>query len=210
MPGLTVWSKVAKSAYASASAKVGVPLVISSRGRAPGVERARARGLPVRVATRAELDDDEALHDAISAWLREAGVDLVCLCGYLRWLRVDPTLRGRVINIHPALLPDFGGRGMYGQRVHEAVLAAGRRLSGCTVHYVDDQYDHGPTILQRVCPVRPDDDADTLAARVFAEECIAYPEAIRRIAAGQVRLVGGRAVHLDPADATEPATPRRV
>jgi len=97
----------------------------------------------------------------------------------------------RVINIHPALLPDFGGRGMYGQRVHEAVIESGRTESGCTVHLVDGQYDHGPTILQRRCEVHPGDTGDTLAGRVFVEECLAMPEAISWIAQGRVRVADG-------------------
>jgi folate-dependent phosphoribosylglycinamide formyltransferase PurN len=103
------------------------------------------------------------------------------MAGFLSLWRIPEAFLGRVINIHPALLPEFGGREMYGRRVHEAVLAAGKTVSGCTVHYCDNEYDHGPVILQRQVPVLPTDTADDLAARVFAEECIAYPEAIRRI-----------------------------
>jgi len=152
-----------------------VAVVIASREGVAGVGRARDRGFDVHV-----LDDDEA----ITATLLAASVNLVCLCGYLRLLRIDAAFEGRIINIHPALLPDFGGPGMYGERVHAAVLASGRTESGCTVHFVDEQYDHGPIILQRRCPVRPDDDVASLAARVFEQECIAYPEAIRRLAVG--------------------------
>ena len=96
------------------------------------------------------------------------------------------------MNIHPALLPDFGGKSYYGHRVHEVVLAAGCAESGCTVHFCDNLYDHGPIILQRRVPVLPDDTPDTLAARVFEQECIAYPEAIRLYAAGRLRINGDR------------------
>jgi folate-dependent phosphoribosylglycinamide formyltransferase PurN len=96
------------------------------------------------------------------------------------------------MNIHPALLPEFGGTGMHGAAVHRAVLAAGRDVSGCTVHFVDEIYDHGPIILQRTCPVLPGDDESSLAARVFAEERAAYPEAIRLFAEGRLRIVNGR------------------
>ncbi len=171
-----------------------VERVIASRGDAPGVERARARGLDVRVAARADFPDEASMHDQIDAWIDEVDPDLVCLAGYLRKIRMRPALEGRVINIHPALLPDFGGQGMYGVRVHEAVIAAGCRETGCTVHFVDEQYDHGPTILQRRCEVRPADDVDTLAARVFEEECRAYPEAINRLARGEIRWEDGRVV----------------
>jgi phosphoribosylglycinamide formyltransferase-1 len=170
-----------------------VVLVIASREKIAGVERARARGFDVRIARRRDFETDNALHDAITRWMLEKDVQLVCLCGYLRWLRIDEPFKGRVINIHPALLPEFGGKGMYGEHVHRAVLEAGRTASGCTVHFVDEQYDHGPTIVQRTCPVRPDDTVDTLAARVFEQECIAYPEAIRLFAGGRARLVAGRA-----------------
>lgn len=169
-----------------------IELVIASRESAAGVARADARGLPVRVASKTTHPDPDARHDAITGWLREAGVDLVCLCGYLQWFRIDPPFEGRVINIHPALLPDFGGPGMYGMHVHEAVLEAGRTESGCTVHVVDEAYDHGPAILQRRCPVAPGDDAAALADRVFREECIAYPDAIRLFAEDRVRINGGR------------------
>ncbi len=158
-----------------------IELVVSSRADAPGVERAAARGLTVRVAERGDFPDEQAMHDAIDGWLREHRIDLVCLAGYLRWMRVSPVWEGRVINIHPALLPEFGGPGMYGLHVHRAVLAAGRTVSGCTVHFVDGIYDHGPVILRRTCPVLPGDDEHALAERVFEQECIAYPEAIARL-----------------------------
>jgi len=109
-----------------------------------------------------------------------AKVDLVCLAGWLQLLKIPRQYVNRVLNIHPALLPDFGGRGMYGMRVHEAVLKSGQKITGCTVHFVDDEYDHGPILLQRVCPVLEGDTPATLAHRVFEEERIAYPEAIRR------------------------------
>jgi len=170
-----------------------VALVIASREKIAGVERARARGFDVRIARVRDFPTEGAMHDAITSWMLEKGVQLVCLCGYLRWLRIDEPFVGRVMNIHPALLPDFGGKGMYGDHVHRAVLAAGRTTSGCTVHFVDEHYDHGPTIVQRTCPVMADDTPDTLAARVFEQECIAYPEAISLFAEGRVRLVEGRA-----------------
>ena len=114
---------------------------------------------------------------------------LVCMGGFLSlWLFPDE-FYARVMNIHPALLPDFGGKGMHGHHVHEAVLAAGRVVSGCTVHFCDNKYDHGPIILQRQIPVKPGDTPDTLAARVFEEECVAYPEAVQAFADGRVRLV---------------------
>lgn len=159
-----------------------IELAIASRANVAGVERSRARGFDTHIVSRRDFISDNAMHDRISAMLRKNRIDLVCLCGYLRWFRVDADFRDRVINIHPALLPDFGGEGMHGKHVHEAVIQARRTESGCTVHYVDDQYDHGRIILQRRCPVLPGDDADTLAVRVFEQECIAYPEAIAMLA----------------------------
>jgi formyltetrahydrofolate-dependent phosphoribosylglycinamide formyltransferase len=169
-----------------------VELVIASRQRVAGVERAADRGLHVEVASPRRYPDPDRRHDAITGWLMEQRIDLVCLCGYLCWFRVDAPFRNRVVNIHPALLPDFGGHGLYGMHVHRAVLAAGRQVSGCTVHIVDEQYDHGPIVLQRTCPVLPDDDAETLAARVFHEECIAYPQVVQWFAEDRVHVSDGK------------------
>ena len=105
------------------------------------------------------------------------------LAGFLHYLPIPAAWRGRVVNIHPALLPKFGGKGMYGDRVHQAVIEAREKESGCTVHWVDDVYDHGAVILQKRVPVRPDDTAEDLAHRVFDAECEAYPEAIALLAA---------------------------
>jgi folate-dependent phosphoribosylglycinamide formyltransferase PurN len=115
------------------------------------------------------------------------------MAGFLQLLRIPDDFAGRVLNIHPALLPAFGGQGMYGRRVHKAVLAAGVKESGCTVHVADNEYDHGPIVLQRTVEVRPDDTPEALADRVFAAECEAYPEAIRLFAEGKLRLDGRRA-----------------
>ena len=110
---------------------------------------------------------------------RQVGADLVVMAGFLKHVRIPSDFEGRVINIHPSLLPSFGGPGMYGHRVHQAVIDRGVKISGCTVHYVDNVYDNGPIILQRSCEVRDDDTAETLAARVFKQECEALPQAIR-------------------------------
>jgi folate-dependent phosphoribosylglycinamide formyltransferase PurN len=108
----------------------------------------------------------------------------------LQLLQVPDDFQGRVMNIHPALIPAFCGKGFYGHRVHEAVLADGAKVSGCTVHFVDNEYDHGPIILQRTVPVLDDDTPDSLAARVFVQECEAYPQAIKWFAEGRLRLEG--------------------
>ncbi len=175
-----------------------IALVIASRGNIAGVERAQKRGFDVRIARMKDHDSESALHDTITRWLLEKEVELVCLCGYLRMFRIDPPLAGKVMNIHPALLPDFGGKGMYGDHVHQAVLDSGRDESGCTVHFVDEKYDHGPIILQRKCPVETGDTVDTLAARVFEQECIAYPEAINLYAQQRLTINGDRVIILPP------------
>lgn len=149
--------------------RAAIACVIADRDTAPGLQRAADAGLP-----HVFLRDPEA----IWAELRAREVDLVCLCGYLRLLPIAADFAGRVLNIHPALLPRHGGKGMYGNRVHAAVLAAGDRESGCTVHVCDDRYDEGPIVLQQRVPVLPGDTVQSLAARVFAAECEAYPAAI--------------------------------
>jgi phosphoribosylglycinamide formyltransferase-1 len=152
--------------------------VVSSKSSAFGVERARKANLPVAIIDRKHFDSVEAFSSAIFKRCRVSNADLVCLAGFLQLLRIPPDFAGRALNIHPALLPAFGGKGMYGHHVHEAVLKSRVAESGCTVHSVDDEYDHGEIVLQKRVPVLPDDTPDTLAARVFAAECEAYPEAI--------------------------------
>lgn len=166
-----------------------IAIVISSRPRAAAIERCRAANLHVEVADRRALDD-AAFHRRIAELLRSAGVELVCMSGFLSYWQIPADFAGRVINIHPALLPKFGGQGFYGDRVHRAVLAAGERESGCTVHFADDIYDHGPIIFQQRVPVQPDDTVESLAARVFAAEKQAYPEAIRMLIDGRVPWAG--------------------
>ena len=122
----------------------------------------------------------------------EADVDLICLAGWLCLLDLPARWAGRMMNIHPALLPSFGGKGMYGRKVHQAVIDHGCKVSGCTVHFVDNTYDTGPIILQRTCPVLDADTPETLASRVFQEEKLAYPEAIRLYAAGRLSVDGRR------------------
>lgn len=156
-----------------------IATVVSSRAAAAGVRRLNERGLAVHVVERSSTTDDE-FHARLGELL--ACVDLVCMCGFLSLWRISEAFVRRVINIHPALLPKFGGPGMFGRRLHEAVIAAGETESGCTVHFCDNEYDHGPIILQRKVAVDPSDTAETLAARVFAAECEAYPAAIRLVA----------------------------
>ncbi len=159
-----------------------IRLVISSREKVRGVQIARDAGLPTLVTRKSAATDPEDYSRAMFDPCRQAGVELVVLAGFLKHVLIPKDFENRVINIHPALLPAFGGAGMYGHYVHEAVLRSGATESGCTVHWVDNEYDRGPVILQRRCPVHLDDTAETLAARVFEQECQALPEAIRQVA----------------------------
>jgi formyltetrahydrofolate-dependent phosphoribosylglycinamide formyltransferase len=172
-----------------------VAVVIVSRPGIRGIEIAEAAGVPAHVIRRKEFPSVQAYSDAMVARLDERKVDLVCMAGFLSYWVIPERYLGRVMNIHPALLPAFGGEGMYGHRVHEAVLARGCKVSGCTVHFVNNTYDDGPIVLQRAVPVRAEDTPDDLAARVFEQECIAYPEAIRLFAEGCLRIEG-RIVHI--------------
>ncbi|MGQ9589322.1 MAG: phosphoribosylglycinamide formyltransferase [Planctomycetota bacterium] len=165
-------------------------IAISSHAGAGGIEKARAYGVPCLTIDYREHRED--FSEAIARALDEARVELVALAGFIRHYRYPPRQEGRILNIHPALLPAFGGKGFYGHRVHEAVLRSGAKFSGCTVHFVTHEYDSGPIILQRIVPVLPGDTPDSLAARVFAEECVAYPEAIRLYAEGRLEVREGR------------------
>lgn len=166
--------------------------VISSNAQALGLQRAAEHGLPSVVIGRRESSDTGTFSKAVFEQIRQSGAELVCLAGFLSLLEIPDDFVGRVINIHPALLPAFGGEGMYGRHVHEAVLAAGCKVSGCTVHLCDQAYDTGPIVVQRACAVLEDDSPETLAKRVFEEECLAYPEAVGLMAEGRVTVVGGR------------------
>jgi formyltetrahydrofolate-dependent phosphoribosylglycinamide formyltransferase len=176
-----------------------IAIVVASRADCGGIARAREAGLPVEVVARDECASVEAFSDAVFSRLRKAGVELVALAGFLALVRIPEDFRYRVLNIHPALIPAFCGRGFYGHRVHEAVLERGAKVSGCTVHFADNEYDHGPIVLQRCVPVLDDDTADSLAERVFGAECEAYPEAIRLYAAGRLEIAGRRVVTRAPA-----------
>lgn len=176
-----------------------IDVVVAHRADLAGVGRCRDAGLRVEIVASTPRD---TVADRLDDLLGGIGIELVCLAGYLRHFRVGTRWRDRVVNIHPSLLPRHGGRGMYGDRVHAAVLAAGDAESGCTVHAVDEIYDHGAVLLQRSCPVETGDSIDTLAARVFEEECRALPDAIGAIARGEIRLDGGREDLADLADPT--------
>jgi formyltetrahydrofolate-dependent phosphoribosylglycinamide formyltransferase len=175
-----------------------IAVVISSKSEAYGLERARQYHLDAVAVPRQAYQDVAAFNAAINTVLARYAIDLVVLAGFLSLYQPPPTLAGKVMNIHPALLPAFGGKGLYGDRVHQAVLAAGVKISGCTVHFADEQYDHGPIILQHAVPVMDDDTVASLAARVFAAECVLYPQAIQLFAEDRLR-VEGRRVRILPA-----------
>lgn len=174
-----------------------VALVIGNQAGSPALARAAELSLPTLALS---SNQEEAVYAAaLLAALRGAEIDLICLAGYMRKVPgpVVAAFRGRVLNIHAALLPSFGGHGMYGQHIHQAVLDYGAKVSGCTVHFVDEQYDTGPVILQSAVPVEEGDTAETLAARVLAAEHAAYPRAVALFAAGRLTL-DGRRVQIAP------------
>ncbi|HEY8750171.1 MAG TPA: phosphoribosylglycinamide formyltransferase [Tepidisphaeraceae bacterium] len=188
--GTTLQNLIDQIATRTLNARVSI--VIGSRPELIGVERAKKAGIPTAVVDRRQFADCASFSRQVFQFVDESHADLVVLAGWLCLLDLPERYRGRAMNIHPALLPGFGGRGMYGRKVHEAVLAHGCKLSGCTVHFVDDSYDTGPIIIQRACPVLDDDSAEDLAHRVFEEEKIAYPEAIRLYQQGRLKTEGRR------------------
>ncbi|MGH7213651.1 MAG: phosphoribosylglycinamide formyltransferase [Tepidisphaeraceae bacterium] len=169
-----------------------ITVVIGSRPGLVGLERAATAKLMNFVVDRKAFDDCASFSKQVFSLCDDAGVDLVCLAGWLCLLDLPAKYVGRTMNIHPALLPGFGGQGMYGAKVHKSVIDHGCKVSGCTVHFVDNTYDTGPIIVQRPCPVLDDDTPETLAHRVFEEEKIAYPEAIRLFGQGRLKVEGRR------------------
>ena len=167
-----------------------IAIVIASRP-CKGAELASEAGLNVQVVSyKNSGGGGDTYSDHITTLLDGASAELVVMAGFLSMWNIPPKYADRVINIHPALLPGFGGKGMYGHFVHEVVLAAGCKVSGCTVHFVNNEYDAGPIIVQRAVPVLEGDTPDTLAARVFEQELVALPEAISLFAAGRLHIDG--------------------
>jgi phosphoribosylglycinamide formyltransferase-1 len=169
-----------------------IRLVVSSTSKAGGIQLAAAVGIPTQVLRRGAFATTESYSDSMFQRVRDCGAQLVVMAGFLKHVLVPADFENRVTNIHPGLVPAFCGHGFYGHHVHQAALDYGVKVSGCTVHFVDNQYDHGPIILQRVVPVLDGDTADTLAARVFAAECQAYPQVLQWIAEKRVRVDGRR------------------
>ena len=168
-----------------------VVTVVADRDCA-GIDKARAAGMECSLIAGRSFASVADFSTALFDHLREWRVDLVVLAGFLARIDIPEDFVNRVMNIHPALIPSFCGRGMHGRHVHAAVIERGCTISGCTVHFCDNEYDHGPIILQQCVPVADDDTPESLAARVFEAECFAYPEAIRRYAAGRLRIEGSR------------------
>ena len=183
---------------ADGTLKARVVKVISSRSDAYGLVRADSAGVPTAIVRRKSFPDTQSFSSAITAEVDACEADLVALAGFMCFYQLPERYANRVMNIHPALLPSFGGRGFYGERVHDAVLAHGCKVSGCTVHFVDNVYDHGPIIIQKAVDVAEGDDAHSLAGRVFEQELAAYPEAINLFAEGRLS-VDGQIVRIRPA-----------
>ena len=169
-----------------------VVVVISSKPDAFGLERARRRGIPAFAVARRAHPEVAAFNDALHAILDRHEPDLVALLGFLSPFETRGRYDGRTINVHPALIPAFCGKGWYGRRVHEAVLEAGVKVTGATVHFVDEKYDHGPIILQEAVPVLEDDTPDSLAERVQAAERRLVPRAIELFAGSRLTIEGRR------------------
>ncbi len=174
-----------------------IVLVVASSERSFALERARRAGIPTYVAAWPGEERADAFCAAITEQVEAVGAELVVMGGFLRKWIFPGRWNGRVLNIHPALLPSFGGKGMYGRHVHEAVVASGVKVSGCTVHIADEEYDRGPIVAQRAVPITAEDTPEDVAERVFTAECEVYPEAINLVAAGRLRIDGGR-VHVLP------------
>ena len=170
-----------------------IQITISSKPNAAGMDKARKHGIPTAVVPYSNYKNVDAFSQAITAELDKYPIDLITLAGFVHFYKIPEKYKGKVMNIHPGLIPAFCGHHYYGNKVHEAVINYGAKVSGCTVHFADNVYDNGPIIIQRTVPVLEDDTPESLAARVFREECEAYPEAIRLFAAGLLKIEGRKA-----------------
>jgi phosphoribosylglycinamide formyltransferase 1 len=171
--------------------KAEIVQVIASRPRIGAIARAEAARIPLALASRNARGRTE-FSTSVFEPIRHSKADLVILAGFLSLLNIPIEYKGRVINVHPSLIPAFSGEGYYGAKVHKAVIDSGVKVSGCTIHFADDNYDSGPIIQQCTVPVLEDDTPETLAARVFEEECKALPEAITMYAQGRLKVNGRR------------------
>lgn len=167
-----------------------IALVISDNPKAGGLGFASDASIESKVISHREFDDRESFSADVFDALRASGAELIVMGGFLRQLSIPDDFENRIINIHPSLIPSFCGKGNYGSRVHQGVLDYGCKLTGCTVHFVDDDYDHGPIIAQASVAVETDDDVKSLAARVFEAECELLPAVINQIASARVKVTG--------------------
>ncbi|MBI5647921.1 MAG: phosphoribosylglycinamide formyltransferase [Ignavibacteriae bacterium] len=175
-----------------------IVLLVTDKATCGAVTFATAEGIPTRILTSEDLSSPARGAILLEATQRH-GADFIALCGYLKLLPAEfvRAFANRILNIHPALLPAFGGKGMYGTRVHVAVLESGAKFSGPTVHLVDEEYDRGPIVAQRVVPVHDDDTVETLAARVLTEEHLLYPAVLQAFSEGRVTVSGSRTYILE-------------
>ncbi|NLX95168.1 MAG: phosphoribosylglycinamide formyltransferase [Rhodopirellula sp.] len=180
-----------------------VVLVISSTPTAHGLQFAEKAGIPIVVCERKNHASQTEYSREIFQHCHACRGDVVVLAGFIKRLTIPADFENRVVNIHPALVPSFSGKGFYGHHVHEAVLEYGVKITGCTVHFVDNEYDHGPVILQKAVPVMDRDTPDTLQSRVFAAECEAYPEALQLLAEKRVAVDGRRVRVAPPSDGSD-------
>jgi formyltetrahydrofolate-dependent phosphoribosylglycinamide formyltransferase len=190
--GSTLQNLIDRSAAGTLDAEI--TCVVSSRSGVYGLERARSHGIPALTVARKDFAKSDLAGFSAAVWqaLEAHKVDLAVMAGFMCLLDIPDAWHGRVVNVHPALIPAFCGQGMYGRHVHDAVLAYGAKLTGATVHFVDNEYDHGPIIVQGAVPVDEDDTPDTLAERVQALERELYPQAIQLFAEGRLRIEGRR------------------
>ncbi|MGL6193868.1 MAG: phosphoribosylglycinamide formyltransferase [Thermoguttaceae bacterium] len=188
--GRTLHNIIKLSNEGKLSAEVSV--VISSTPNAKGLQYAEKEGIPINIIEKKDYETRDEFSKAVFDVCRELKVNYVIMGGYVKLLEIPADFHNRVLNIHPSLVPAFSGKGYYGSLVHEAVLQYGAKLSGCTVHFVDNKYDEGPVIMQRSVDVHENDTPASLNDRIFEQECIAYPEAIQLLAEGRITVDGRR------------------
>ncbi len=191
--GTTLQNLVDKIGHGKLAASI--VLVVADRPGVFGLERAAQANLPNQVIDRKAYATAAEFSEQVFASIRSAEADLVVMAGFLRLLPIPEDFNHKVMNIHPSLIPSYCGKGFHGNHVHQAVLDGGNKITGCTVHFVDNEYDHGPILLQKAVEVAQNDTSETLAKRVFALECEAYPEAIEAFAEGRIQM-DGRLAHL--------------
>jgi formyltetrahydrofolate-dependent phosphoribosylglycinamide formyltransferase len=204
--GRTLENLLARIDAGTLSARVRV--VVSDRDGAGGLAIAAARGIDAVVVRPKDYNNfTEEFSRAITYKLEKHPIDLVVMAGFLSLYKIPKKFQGTVMNIHPAPVPSFAGKGFYGERVHDAVLRRGVKVTGCTVHFCNNSYDEGPIILQKAVPIAFEDTAETIAAKVFAAECEAYPEAIQLFAEGRLSVEKSRVRILEPGSPPAPRGP---